>query len=252
MTQNNTIRNEHLEGDDFYWKAGPTGILLIHGFTATTAEVRLIAKKCHTDGFTTAAPLLPGHGTHPDQLNQTRWQDWLQKVEETYSKLSRDCDSVFVIAESMGTLLALALAAKNPNIKGLMLFAPAIKINGLWRARLMAPFINHIEKNAKDDGLPWKGYTVYPVKGSVALLKLQKFARKQLPKITQPLLVFTGAEDHTIHPNSAKIILDNVQSEAKAHQHMKNSAHCILLDKELDAVYEKVRAFIEQHDPLTG
>ncbi len=252
MTENQTIRNPHLEGDDFYWKAGPIGILLIHGFTATTAEVRLIAEKCHADGFTAAAPLLPGHGTHPDQLNQTRWQDWLKKVEETYARLAADCDSVFVIAESMGALLAIALGAKHSEIRGLMLFAPAIKISGLWRARLMAPFIDHLQKNAKEDGLPWKGYTVYPVKASVALLKLQKYARKQLSKITQPLLVFTGAKDHTIHPDSAQMILDKVQSKEKTHQHMENSAHCILLDQELDAVYEQVRAFIAQQDPLTG
>ena len=38
------IKNPHLKGGPFFWGAGPTGILLVHGFTATTAEVRPLAQ----------------------------------------------------------------------------------------------------------------------------------------------------------------------------------------------------------------
>ena len=48
MQTDGYMRNPQLEGDDFLWKGNPTGVLLIHGFTATTAEVRLIAEKLHS------------------------------------------------------------------------------------------------------------------------------------------------------------------------------------------------------------
>ncbi len=241
------IKNPNLEGDDFFWAGNATGILLIHGYTATTAEVRPIAEKLHAAGFTTIAPLLPGHGTHPDALNQTSWKDWLEKVERTYQTLKAEHDPIFVIAESMGTLLAIALAAKHPEIAGLMLFAPAIEIKGLWRARLLAPFVKHIKKTGKDDGLPWKGYTVYPVKGSIALLKLQAHARKHLSDIHLPTWVFTGEHDHTIDPDSAECILKNISSNQKAHIHLTESAHCILLDRELDQVFKYTLDFIRKY-----
>ena len=38
MNNNTFIRNPHLEGGDIFWQGDRTGILLIHGFTATTAE----------------------------------------------------------------------------------------------------------------------------------------------------------------------------------------------------------------------
>ena len=60
--------NPELEGDAFFWKGGDKGILLIHGLTATTAEVRPLAKRFHDEGFTVSAVLLPGHGTTPEEL----------------------------------------------------------------------------------------------------------------------------------------------------------------------------------------
>ena len=31
------IVNPHLEGEPFFWPGGPDGVLLVHGYTATTA-----------------------------------------------------------------------------------------------------------------------------------------------------------------------------------------------------------------------
>jgi carboxylesterase len=245
MTDNPYIRNPHLPGDDFFWEGNSTGVLLIHGFTATTAEVRLLAEKLHTAGYTTAGPLLPGHGTHPDDLNRARWGMWVEKIKQTYEKLSKRCPRIFIAGESMGGLLALELARQHPEIAGLLLFAPAIKVNGMWRARILWPFIKHFKKSAKDDGLPWKGYNVYPVKGGAELHKLQKHVRRNLSSITQPVVVFTGEFDHTIAPDSAQIILEGVQSTVKHHLQMDKSGHAILIDRQLDQVTEHVLRFID-------
>ncbi len=249
MTESSFIRNPHLDGDTFFWQGNQIGVLLIHGFTATTAEVRLIAEKLHAVGYTTAAPLLAGHGTHPDELNQTRWQAWYQSVKQQYQQRLLDHKPIFIIAESMGTLLALKLAAEFPKTAGLLLFAPAIKIPGLWRAPLMAPFINHLQKSGEDDGLPWKGYTVYPVKAAAEMLKLQKHVRRLLPKIKTPTLIFTGEHDQSIDPKAAEIILDAIGSDEKSHIHMADSPHCILLAHELDQVFTEVQDFIDNHLP---
>lgn len=244
MTDNPYIRNPHLPGDDFFWEGNSTGILLIHGFTATTAEVRLLAEKLHAAGYTTAGPLLPGHGTHPDDLSRASWGMWVEKVKHTYEKLAKHCPRIFIGGESMGGLLALELARQHPEIAGLFLFAPAIKVSGMWRTRILWPFIKHFKKSGKDDGLPWQGYNVYPVKGGAELHKLSKHVRRNLPSITQPVVVFTGEHDHTIAPDSAKIILEGVQSTIKHHLHMDKSGHGILVDRQLDQVATHVLAFM--------
>lgn len=244
MNLNNFMKNPQLNGGDFYLEGNKTGILLIHGFTATTTEVRLLADKLHHAGFTCAAPLLPGHGTHPDDLNQVTWEMWLEKVKHTYESLLRNCDRVFVIGESMGAILALELSVQHPEIQGLMLFAPAIKVEKLWLSPIISLFKSQIEKTGKDDGLPWKGYQVYPVKAAVELLKLQRHCRTILPRINHPTMIFTGEKDQTIAPQSAEIIMKSIQSNLKCHIHLEESPHCIILAQELDLAFDYVMTFI--------
>jgi carboxylesterase len=252
VNDNPFIRNPHLPGEDFFFSheerfapRSSTGILLIHGFTATTAEVRPMAEKLHQAGFTTAGPLLPGHGTHPDDLNRVKWPMWVEKTKQSYQALSRHCQRVFVVGESMGGVLALDLARQHPEIAGLFLFAPANKVKGTWLAQILWPIIKYLKKKDKEDGLPWKGYNVYPVKAISELSKLQKHVQQNLPNITTPVVVFTGEHDRTIAADTVNIIMENIGSMFKHHLHMTDSGHCILLDRELDQAVQHVLGFIE-------
>lgn len=246
MMAGSHIINPQLAGEDFFWQGNSTGVLLIHGFTSTTAEVRPLAKKLHNRGYTTAGPLLPGHGTHPDDLNRSTWRMWVEKVKQVYETLLKQCEQIYVAGESLGGLLTLELARQHPEIDGLFLFAPAMKINGLWRSRLLWPFINHLKKEVhEDDNLRWQGYDVFPVKAAAELHKLQKHLQPRLADIKLPVVLFTGEFDRTIAPESGQIIYDRIGSPIKHHIHMENSAHVMILDKELDQVAEHMLSFIE-------
>ena len=122
------IFNPELEGGSFFWKGGGTGVLLLHGLTATTAEVRPLAKRLFKEGYTVSSILLPGHGTTPENLSQTHREDWIKASEVAYNELKRECSSVIVGGESVGALLALRLASDYPEIKGLLLYAPAMRL----------------------------------------------------------------------------------------------------------------------------
>ena len=122
------ILNPELEGGSFFWKGGETGVLLLHGLTSTTAEVRPLAKRLLSEGYTVSGILLPGHGTMPENLSQTHREDWVKASEEAYNELKRECSSVIVGGESVGALLALRLASDHPEIKGLLLYAPAMSL----------------------------------------------------------------------------------------------------------------------------
>ena len=60
----------------FVLGGGPVGCLLIHGFASSPPEMRPLGDFLHQRGITVSAPLLPGHGTVPEDLNRTLWQDW--------------------------------------------------------------------------------------------------------------------------------------------------------------------------------
>lgn len=256
MKARTDIHNPHLPGDAFFMEAGSTGILLIHGFTATTAEVRPLAEFLHRQNFTISAPLLPGHFTHPRDLNAVRWQAWAAEVEQAYLALAHNHTPVLVGGESTGALLSLLLAAKHPEIKALLLYAPALRLNlstlDTLKLHLFSPFVSFIPKPHLDDNPYWQGYPVNPLKGTRQLLKLQSYIRSRLHLVHQPLLVIQGRKDATVHPQTPDMILAEVSSTTKEMVWMENSAHCVIIDQEMLLVNQLTLEFIKKAIPEQG
>lgn len=249
---NPELHNPLVEGEAFFWQAGPVGILLSHGFTATAAEVRPFARQLHEHGYTVAGPLLPGHGTSPRDLNRTRWQEWYACYQAVYQQLKDRCETVITGGESMGGCLALLHASEHPETAGLLLYAPALKLNlttfDRLRLRLMAPFLLAVPKASLKDETPhpWQGYPVNPLKATLELLKLQKVIRPRLDRIRQPVLVVQGRRDLSVHPDTPEIIAQGVSSQIVDVYWLEESAHTVLLDRQLEQVLEFSLEFIQQ------
>ncbi len=245
MAENYMIHPE-LDGSSFIYQGGKTGFLLLHGFTAMTTEVRPLGERLHAAGHTVSAPLLPGHGTHPDDLNKVRWQDWLQTAQSEYEKLSEQCDEVWVAGESMGGLLCLLLAANNPTVRGLLLYAPALAVRKMRIAYILQYVMKYLtKKNSKDD-LPWKGYNVYPLKGAVEMLKLQKAARKILSGVTQPTLAFFSEKDPTVKLSASDLMKRKLGSDELEMVILKESPHVILLANEQQKVIDHTLSYLSK------
>ncbi|MCL4393702.1 MAG: alpha/beta fold hydrolase [Chloroflexi bacterium] len=251
------LRNPHLDGDAFFLKAGESGALLVHGYTATTAEVRLLGQYLHEHGCTVSAPLLPGHGTTPQDMNRMRWRDWVGEVERAYTALAEGCRRVFVCGESMGALLALYLASEHPEIAGVAAFAPALLLRNnaatMRRARLLHRFVPFVRKPVREPSAAdtrWKGYSVNPVPALVQLGLLQNEVRRRLGAIRQPVLVVQGRLDQTIDPRSGAEVLQNVSSKVKELRWLECSTHCVILDQEWELAAEMTARFLETTSPL--
>lgn len=243
--------NPHLEGGPFFWGAGPVGVFLSHGFTATCAEARPLAQRLHAAGFSVAGPLLPGHGSVPQDLNRVCWQDWARAGEETYQQLKACCERVFVGGESMGAVLALYLASQHPEAAGVLAFAPALKLNlrpiDLLKLRLLAPFVRWVPKQSLDGSTNWQGYPVNPLKGVLQLVEFQGVVRERLPLIHQPVMVMQGRLDTTVHPEVGEIILAGVSSTVKELYWMEKSSHVVIIDQELDEVTQQTLEFLKRN-----
>jgi carboxylesterase len=245
---NKFLHNPELAGEAFFWEAGPVGVFLSHGYTATTAEVRLLAKNLHEQGFTVSGPLLPGHGTQPGDLNRVRWEDWAAEGEKTYQTLKNRSEKVFVGGESMGALVALWLASEHPEIAGVLCYAPAIKLSlspldtlKLYAGSLVLPEVGRASLDCSD---LWQGYPGLPLKGALQLLEMQKAVRARLGQIDQPLLIFQGRKDTTVATEAGEILLNGVRSVRKERIWLENSSHPVTLDADLDEVTRLTVEFI--------
>ena len=243
------ILNPQLDGDAFLWEGGEVGILLIHGFTATTAEVRPLADFLLNNGYTVAGPLLPGHNTKPEDLNKIHWRDWVSSVEDMYQELYKRCNKVLVGGESTGGLLALYLASNQPEVLGVLTFAPALQLtlkpSMLILINVLAPFVAYINKQHKHADDKWQGYPVYPLKGTQQLIYFQREVESRLRNVSQPILIVQGRLDPTVHPDVPDIIYNSVSSSIKELHWMEKSAHCVILDQEFEEVANISQAFIQ-------
>jgi carboxylesterase len=251
---NNYFENHHLDGNEFELiQNNPACVLLTHGFTATTVEVKPFADQLFKAGFDVSAPLLPGHNTDPFDLNKKQYTDWTDYMENKLKAVCSRYETVFVAGESMGGLLSCYLAERYPKITGLLLFAPAISVKNLALLGILRYFKPYIgqpdESEAVDEDergyiYPWKGYNVKPTTAGFELYRLQRLVRKDLAKINQPALIFQGVHDQTIEVKSAEIVYQEISSLQKELIYLQDSAHCIILDKEFDFVVEKSLQFL--------
>lgn len=235
-----------LAGGPFFIPGSSTGLLLIHGFTATTAEVKLLADRFADLGYTIQAPLLPGHGTTLDDLDRCRWQDWADAVETAYSQIRGKVKHLVVGGESMGGLLSLYLAARHPDIELAMIYSPAIKVTNLWQSRFLYRFFPYMPKKRLDDGMAWQGYRYNSIRAGAQLYELQRQVRQMVRQIHQPVAIFLGAQDQTIDLGGARRLYNQIASPRKALFEYGYSGHCMILDHEVDAIFRQSRDLLRE------
>ncbi|HOU14254.1 MAG TPA: alpha/beta fold hydrolase [Anaerolineae bacterium] len=250
------LHNAHLEGTSFFWEGGPVGVLLSHGYTATTAEVRLLGRFLHERGYTVSGPLLPGHGTTPQEMNRCRWQMWTDAFESAYHELAARCDKVFVGGESMGGLLTLYLASHHPEIAGVMVYAAALMVPTsrvqTFLLSILAPFGVILQKgpSAPSAADPrWQGYQQVPLRAAQQLFALRAATRARLSEIAQPILIVQGRLDTTVDAAAPGAIYQGVRSTEKHLHWFEKSTHCVLLDQEWEDVAALTLQFIEGRLP---
>lgn len=227
-----------------------TGCLLLHGFTSTPAEVRPLGEALHEAGYTVYAPLLPGHGTTPEDLLGVKCRDWIEGAQQGLNYLKRQCSSVIVIGHSMGGLLALQLAARN-RVKGVVTIAAAlVPANRLIRlARFVKYFVPYREAEKGNHPPEVQKYLLhyprFPIAAVAELHTLTIQTKAVLPHITAPALIIQTRDDKTVRPESAEVIFNKISSRKKECFWMDEGTHNIpVMPPYNELVFAKVVEFI--------
>src|SRR5690625_3237266 len=99
----------------FTFEAGKRAVLLLHGFTGHSADVRMLGCFLQKKGYTSHAPIYKGHGVEPEELIESRAEDWWQDALQGYEHLKQlGYEEIAVAGLSLGGALALKLAIERP------------------------------------------------------------------------------------------------------------------------------------------
>ena len=226
-------------------------VLLLHGFTGNTSDVRLLGRYLNTKGYTCYVPLYKGHGVPPEELVESGPKDWWKDVTEAYQHLKdMGYEEIAVGGLSLGGVFSLKLGYTVP-VKGIVtMCAPMyIKSEEVMYEGVLEYARNYKQREKKSEEIIEQEMGQFkPMNTLKELQNLIKEVRDSIDLIYSPVFVIQARHDQMIDTNSANIIYEEVESIYKDIKWYENSSHVITHDKEKEQVFEDFYQFLEKLD----
>jgi esterase/lipase len=233
------------------------GVLLAHGYLASPQQIRPLAEFLHERGYSVYGLRLPAHGTSPGHLAEADWRRWLEAMQHGYSVLRRSCSQVVVGGVSLGGVLAMLLAASD-NIKPQAVFAinPPMKLRdrramfvptmlrwhgALGRVGLRGSNGRLIDSNTETPDLNYLHHTLHAVE---QVRKASAECKRNLHKISAPLMVIQGDRDPVVVPEASADALREVSSDVHLLAMMPFDRHIIVCGEGKEMVFQSLHRFI--------
>jgi len=239
--------------EPFYYQAGRTGCVLIHGFTGTPFALHGLGKALHSQGMTVYGPCLPGHCTTPKELIGISYHEWIETGRNAVLKLKNDCDAIFLVGLSMGGTIALYLASEL-SVHGCVSIAAPIDSSCFQRPgySIVQRFVRYWPKWRlwMKPYHPELGYRWYPLPAVHMFFKLLQETRQRLSQVKCPLLAIHSASDPRVPISHMTRIINSVSSEYKESMILKNHKHTVTLGRDKWDVFKKIGCFIKDQEGL--
>ena len=221
----------------FFFQEGKRAVLLLHGFTGNSSDVRQLGRFLQKKGYTSYAPQYEGHAAPPEEILKSSPYVWFKDVLDGYDYLvEQGYEDIAVAGLSLGGVFALKLSLNRP-VKG------TIYEGFLEYARNFKKYEGKdqatIDKEMED---------FHPTETLKELSDTLSRVRNDVDEVLDPILVVQAEKDEMIDPQSANYIYENVDSDEKQIKWYANSGHVITIDKEKEQVFEDVYAFLEGLD----
>jgi carboxylesterase len=213
-------------------------------------------------GFDVTAPLLPGHGTTPRDLQDRTFDDWLGAAREAFHAVRRAHDAVAVLGFSMGSLLALSLAAgaeTRDAVSGVVVLGCALRMTAPLRAvfglasaarvplpdaYVPKPFGPDLRDPTLAESI--QAYDRHPVRAAMQVHRAGPAVAAHLDAIRCPVLALHGARDRVCSPRASRELEDALGTRDVRVRIYPRSGHLLALDFDREDVAADVVRFLER------
>ena len=237
-------------------KSSSSGVLLIHGFMASPAEMRGLGERLHAAGQHVLGVRLKGHGTSPWDLRSRNWHDWADSVARGYDIIKSYCQSVHIVGFSTGGLLALLHASAHPQVKIKSVTSISAPVNFRNKNMIFVPLLHHANKLVSwvtSEGLvpfrpnepenPEVNYQHIPIRALYQLQQLIDHLTEDTITINADVYLFQGDKDPVVDPSSVNTLSETVNAEKKEVILLRSDLHGVVY-RDIDDVQEKICANI--------
>lgn len=211
-------------------------VVCLHGLGGTGATMWPIVGHLSSAHHTAFAPTLPGHGGVPDDLIGIGFDQWLDAA--------RDWPADVAVGQSMGAILALALAAEG-RVRAAVVINPLAPdpdaVDGLeWRQSRGTTTI--------DVGPSALGEVAYEHLPIEALLAMHTgLLALDLTRVQVPVLVVTSANDDVVDPACSDVVAAALSGPVERLL-LPNGGHVASLDADRDVLGHAIVGFVAALD----
>lgn len=232
------------------------GVLLLHSLFSTNVEMQEFSEYLKDQGLRTLAPLLPGHGVDPVELEKFSYKDWINAADDSLSKLNSTCQIAFVVGQVTSVPIALSLAASHPELLGIVTLSGILTItrkqsilkHALRFLPRMIPWASdeselEFSKYTLELMRNLKAYERVPKKALYELDDLLRTTRKLLKKINQPIYIMYASLSRNVDPRNSQIIFNEVRSPKKKLMSLERGGGLMSVDEGRHIVFREAASF---------
>lgn len=234
----------------FTFEAGKRAVLLLHGFTGHSADVRMLGRFLEKKGYTSHAPIYRGHGLPPEEILKSNPKQWWEDAQEGLNHLKElGYEEIAVAGLSLGGVLGLKLAYSTPIKAIIPMCAPMFYDNEFQLSKGFKIFSKEYKQLEGKDEQTIEKEVNQLMEDSLNLFnelgETINEVRSNIDTIYTPTYVVQARNDEMINTDSATYIYENVESDEKNIKWYENSTHVITLGDEKETLYEDIYHFLE-------
>ena len=225
-------------------------VLLIHGVTSGCAQMYPLANVLNEYGYAVRCVNSAGHGTYPEDLLHTSWENMIDKAEYDYRMLKNEYDAVAVGGLSLGGALSIILAKEHPDIRALMTISAPLKLlDGVFTQEFPPEQIFWHRDLGGKTGIAKKHHIHYEEIAVRVFKELQHIinyisAAGFIEGITTPACIAQAKDDTVADPNSCRELYARIGSRKKELYNPDTGGHNLCFGEERFPLFEHIIRFI--------
>ena len=239
---------------------------MLHGLCSSRLEVRLFARTLQDAGFSVVVPILAGYGAAeaeaPFAPAEPDFRRWIADATAEFDRLAALHEEVTICGVSLGSTLALAVAAdRSTRLDGLSLISTTLIFDG-WnvpRWRFLLPLAYHtplgrwyryreippfgvknervrawIEQQLAKGSLSSAGASTIPTPSLREADRLIRYVKRSLGRVRAPTLMIHANEDDIASLANVRLVRRLIGADLYKELIVKDSYHMITLDNDRD------------------
>ncbi len=255
-----------------HFKGGRHGVLLFHGLSSGPLELQFLGRGIQRAGYTVRITVIDGYSHGLKSKSAVTVEQWLSSAKQELDVLLTECDTVAVGGLCVGALMALRLAALEPQkISQVLSLSAALHFDG-WGNPWFTPFLcwakyvpfagriaikeQHpfglkdermrawVARQMKELGASTAGASVLRVADLLKARELAAQVRHSLQNITCPILLIHAKEDECAKPRSSFEVACQVKSTRVRCVLLSDSYHMVSIDREKALVLTEMLQFL--------